>query len=98
SVMLDSDESGVTYTKVSSPFEGLSDIGSPRGDDHEYLELPWMPEDPYVKAALQASPSLYYVPGPDTTPPKSRSSGIVSLGCYFKYNKQDIGNDQEWTF
>ncbi|GJQ99165.1 hypothetical protein Tco_0522150 [Tanacetum coccineum] len=33
------------------------------------------------------------------TPPKSSgSSGIVTLGCYFKYNKQDIGNDQEWTF
>ncbi|GJW15618.1 putative reverse transcriptase domain-containing protein [Tanacetum coccineum] len=45
--MSDSDESRVTYTEVSSPFEGLSDIGSPRTDDHEYLELPWMPEDPY---------------------------------------------------
>ncbi|GJW88739.1 hypothetical protein Tco_0164079, partial [Tanacetum coccineum] len=64
SVMSDSDESGVTYTEVSSPFEGLSDIGSPRADDHEYLELPWMPEDPYVEAALQAPPSLDYVPGP----------------------------------
>ncbi|GKC18904.1 hypothetical protein Tco_1021054 [Tanacetum coccineum] len=62
--MSDSDESGVTYTEVSSPFEGLSDIGSPRADDHEYLELPWMPEDPYVEAALQAPPSLDYVPGP----------------------------------
>ncbi|GJZ54709.1 putative reverse transcriptase domain-containing protein [Tanacetum coccineum] len=38
--MSDSDESGVTYTEVSSPFEGLSVIGSPRADDHEYLELP----------------------------------------------------------
>ncbi|GKD28442.1 hypothetical protein Tco_1239220, partial [Tanacetum coccineum] len=28
-VMSDSDEYTVTYTKVSSPFEGLSDIGSP---------------------------------------------------------------------
>ncbi|GJR72497.1 hypothetical protein Tco_0084862 [Tanacetum coccineum] len=64
SVMSDSDESGVTYTEVSSPFEGLSDIGSPRADDHEYLELPWMPEDPYVEAALQAPPSPDYVPGP----------------------------------
>ncbi|GJZ95475.1 hypothetical protein Tco_0667809, partial [Tanacetum coccineum] len=45
--MSDSDESGVTYTEVSSPFEGLSNIGSPRADDHEYLELLWMPEDPY---------------------------------------------------
>ncbi|GJR52944.1 hypothetical protein Tco_1403465 [Tanacetum coccineum] len=63
--MSDSDESGVTYTEVSSPFEGLSDIGSPRADDHEYLELPGMPEDPYVEAAFQASPSPYYVPGPE---------------------------------
>ncbi|GKD55811.1 hypothetical protein Tco_1289198 [Tanacetum coccineum] len=63
--MSDSDESRVTYTEVSSPFEGLSDIGSPRADDHEYLELPWMPEDPYVEAALQAIPSPDYVPGPE---------------------------------
>ncbi|GKC42879.1 putative reverse transcriptase domain-containing protein [Tanacetum coccineum] len=65
SVMSDLDESGITYTAVSSPFEGLSDIGSPRVDDHEYLELPWMPEDPYVEAALQAPPSPDYVPGPE---------------------------------
>ncbi|GJU83707.1 hypothetical protein Tco_1286072 [Tanacetum coccineum] len=63
--MSDSDESGVTYTEVSSPFEGLSDIGSPRADDHEYLELPGIPEDPYVEAALQAPPSSDYVPGPE---------------------------------
>ncbi|GKB48038.1 hypothetical protein Tco_0898791 [Tanacetum coccineum] len=36
-------------------------IGSPRADDHEYLELPGMPEDPYVEAALQAPPSPDYV-------------------------------------
>ncbi|GKD68346.1 hypothetical protein Tco_1322436 [Tanacetum coccineum] len=63
--MSDSDESGVTYTEVSSPFEGLSDVGSPRADDHEYLELPGMPEDLYVEAALQAPPSPDYVPGPE---------------------------------
>ncbi|GJT23651.1 hypothetical protein Tco_0893588 [Tanacetum coccineum] len=70
--MSDSDESGITYTEVSSPFEGLSDIGSPRADDHEYLELPGMPEDPYVEAALQAPPSPDYVPGleePEQAPP-----------------------------
>ncbi|GJY33816.1 hypothetical protein Tco_0418285 [Tanacetum coccineum] len=65
SVMSDSDESGVTHTEVSSPFEDLSDIGSPRADDHEYLELPYMPEDPYLEAALQAPPSPDYVPGPE---------------------------------
>ncbi|GKD14832.1 putative ribonuclease H-like domain-containing protein, partial [Tanacetum coccineum] len=65
SVMSDSDESGITHTEVSSPFEDLSDIGSPRADDHELLELPYMPEDPYLEAALQAPPSPDYVPGPE---------------------------------
>ncbi|GJW85763.1 hypothetical protein Tco_0158908 [Tanacetum coccineum] len=59
--MSDSDESGVTYTEVSNLFEDLSDIGSPRADDHEYLELPGMPEDPYAPL----SPD--YVPGPEHT-------------------------------
>ncbi|GJR87297.1 hypothetical protein Tco_0211308 [Tanacetum coccineum] len=63
--MSDSDESGVTYTEVSSPFEGLSDIRSPRADDHEYLKLPWMPEDPYIEAALQAPPSPDYIVAED---------------------------------
>ncbi|GKF75432.1 hypothetical protein Tco_0224876, partial [Tanacetum coccineum] len=70
--MSDSDESGVTYTEVSSPFKGLSVIGSPRADDHEYLELPWMLEDPYPDAE-DASPTAQspdYVPesGPEAHP------------------------------
>nr|GFD46994.1 hypothetical protein [Tanacetum cinerariifolium] len=48
-------------------FEELSDIGSPRVDDHEHLMLPEMLEDPYVEVALQAPPSPYYVPGPKHT-------------------------------
>nr|GFD35417.1 hypothetical protein [Tanacetum cinerariifolium] len=60
-----SDESGVTYTDISSPFEELSDIGSPRADDYEHLMLPEMLEDPYVEVALQAPPSPDYVPGPE---------------------------------
>ncbi|GKE30943.1 hypothetical protein Tco_1450265, partial [Tanacetum coccineum] len=34
-------------------------------DDHEYLELPGMPEDPYVEATFQAPPSPDYVLGPE---------------------------------
>ncbi|GJY98813.1 hypothetical protein Tco_0516243 [Tanacetum coccineum] len=34
-------------------------------DDHELLELPYMPEDPYLEAALQAPPFPDYVPGPE---------------------------------
>nr|GFB25770.1 hypothetical protein [Tanacetum cinerariifolium] len=39
----------VTYTDISGPFEELSDIGSPRADDHEHLMLPVMLEDPYIE-------------------------------------------------
>ncbi|GKF47949.1 hypothetical protein Tco_0141200, partial [Tanacetum coccineum] len=50
---------------ISSPFEGLSDIGSPRADDYEYLEMPWIPEDPYVEDASPTAQSLDYVPESD---------------------------------
>ncbi|GJZ34676.1 hypothetical protein Tco_0580493, partial [Tanacetum coccineum] len=63
--MSDSDESGVTHTEISSPYEDLSDIGSPRADDHEFPEPPYMLEDPYAEAALQAPPSPDYVPESD---------------------------------
>ncbi|GJZ02280.1 hypothetical protein Tco_0520241 [Tanacetum coccineum] len=75
--MSDSDESGVTYTKVSSPFEGLSDIGSLRDDDHEYLELPGILKDLYVEAALQAPPSPDYVPSPEEPEQAPPSSDYV---------------------
>ncbi|GJV69590.1 hypothetical protein Tco_1485099 [Tanacetum coccineum] len=55
--MSDSDESRVTHTEISSPYEDLSDIGSPRADDHEFPEPPYMLEDPYFEAAHQAPPS-----------------------------------------
>ncbi|GKF08772.1 hypothetical protein Tco_0042996 [Tanacetum coccineum] len=63
--MSDSDESGVTHTEISSPFEGLSDIGSPGVVGPEHEGLPWMLDDMYVQVALQAPPSPYYIPGPE---------------------------------
>ncbi|GJZ70883.1 hypothetical protein Tco_0634734 [Tanacetum coccineum] len=63
--MSDSEDSAVTYTAVSSPFGGLSDIGSLGVDGP-----PVMPEDPYayVVAAYQAPPSPDYVLGPEYPP------------------------------
>ncbi|GJT99043.1 hypothetical protein Tco_1094561 [Tanacetum coccineum] len=63
--MLDSKDSTVTYTVVSSPFRGLSDIRSPGVDGP-----PVMPDDPYayVVAAFQAPPSPDYVSGPEYPP------------------------------
>nr|GFD61804.1 hypothetical protein [Tanacetum cinerariifolium] len=43
----------------------LSDIGSSRADDHEYLMLPEMLEDPYVEVVLQAPLSPDYMHGPE---------------------------------
>ncbi|GJQ96853.1 putative reverse transcriptase domain-containing protein [Tanacetum coccineum] len=72
SIMSDSEDSTVTYTKVSSPFEDLSDIGSLGVVRPEYEGLPWMLDDPYVQVVLQAPPSPDYMPGleePQQAPP-----------------------------
>ncbi|GJY97051.1 putative reverse transcriptase domain-containing protein [Tanacetum coccineum] len=63
--MSDSEDSTIRYTVVSSPFGGLSDIGSPGVDGP-----PVMPEDPYayVVAAFLAPPSPGYVPSPEYPP------------------------------
>ncbi|GJW09652.1 hypothetical protein Tco_1575479, partial [Tanacetum coccineum] len=61
-VMSDSEDSTVTYTEVSSPFEVFSNIGSP-GVDGPPIKL----EDPYayVVDAFHAPLSPNYVPGPE---------------------------------
>nr|GFB40845.1 hypothetical protein [Tanacetum cinerariifolium] len=67
--MSDSDESGVTYTDISNPFEELSDIGSPRADDHEHLILPEMLEDPYVEASSTEETEPFETDESTATPP-----------------------------
>nr|GEZ69210.1 reverse transcriptase domain-containing protein [Tanacetum cinerariifolium] len=61
-IMSDFKDSTVTYTTVSSPYEGRSGDVSPGVDG-----LPVMPEDPYayVVAAFQALPPPDYVLGPE---------------------------------
>ncbi|GJS50049.1 hypothetical protein Tco_0600170 [Tanacetum coccineum] len=63
--MSDLEDSMVTYTAVSSPFEDGSDIGLPGFDG-----LPIMPEDPYayIMAAYQVPPSPDYIPGLEVLP------------------------------
>ncbi|GKF23428.1 hypothetical protein Tco_0075750 [Tanacetum coccineum] len=63
--MSDSDESRVTHTEISNPFENLPDIGSPGVIGPEHGGLPWMLDDPYVQVALQTPPSPDYIPGPE---------------------------------
>ncbi|GKA41032.1 hypothetical protein Tco_0733625 [Tanacetum coccineum] len=58
--MSDSEDSTFTYTAVSSPFGGLSDIGSLGVVGPEHEGLPWMLDDPYV----QSPPPPDFVPEP----------------------------------
>nr|GEZ44230.1 reverse transcriptase domain-containing protein [Tanacetum cinerariifolium] len=76
--MSDSEDSTVTYIAVSSPFRGLSDIGSLRVDGP-----PVMLEDPYayVVAAFQAPPSPDYVSGTEYPP----SPEFILKPVYPKY-------------
>ncbi|GKE40217.1 hypothetical protein Tco_1463622 [Tanacetum coccineum] len=88
--MSDSDESTVTYTEVSSPFEGLSDIGSPGVVGPEHEGLPWMLDDPYVQVALQAPPSPDYIPGLEE-PQSPPLPDFVPEPVYPKYMPQEDG-------
>ncbi|GJU98582.1 hypothetical protein Tco_1327853 [Tanacetum coccineum] len=86
--MSNSDESGVTYTEISSPFEGLSNIGSPGVVGPEHEGLPWMLDDPYVQVALQAPPSPDYIPGPEE-PQSPPLPNFVPEPIYPEYMPQE---------
>ncbi|GKC74673.1 hypothetical protein Tco_1120556 [Tanacetum coccineum] len=75
-------DSTITYTTVSSPFEGLSDIGSLGVDGP-----PVMPEDlyAYVAAAFQAPPSPVYVPGPKEPEQASLSPEFIPEPVYLVF-------------
>ncbi|GJZ27564.1 hypothetical protein Tco_0571817, partial [Tanacetum coccineum] len=90
--MSDSEDSTVTYTTVSSPFEGLSDIGSPGVDGP-----PVMPEDPYayVVAAFQVPPSFDYVLGPEEPEQAPLSPEFVPEPVYQEFMPPEDEDDPE---
>ncbi|GKC77911.1 hypothetical protein Tco_1128685, partial [Tanacetum coccineum] len=86
-VMSDSEDSTVTYTTVSSPFGGMSGIGSPRVDGP-----PMILEDPYayVVAAFQAPPSPNYVLPVEEQPlPAAISPTADSLGYILESDPEE---------
>nr|GFB49858.1 hypothetical protein [Tanacetum cinerariifolium] len=83
--MSDSEDSMVTYTTVSSPYEGRSEDVSPGVNGP-----PVMMKDPYayVVAAFQALPPSNYVPGleePEQAPPSPVYIPYVPKPVYPKY-------------
>ncbi|GKA68770.1 hypothetical protein Tco_0768687 [Tanacetum coccineum] len=83
--MSDSEDSTVTYTAVSSPYEDSSDMGSPGVEGP-----PMMQEDPhaYVVAIFQAPPYPDYVPDPEEpeqAPPSPVYLPYVPEPVYLEY-------------
>ncbi|GKC41057.1 hypothetical protein Tco_1053441, partial [Tanacetum coccineum] len=62
SSMSDSEDSTVTYTEISSPYEDLSDIGSPGVEGPIFQDPPSLDYVPGPEEPEQAPPSPIYVP------------------------------------
>ncbi|GJV68613.1 hypothetical protein Tco_1484122 [Tanacetum coccineum] len=60
--MSDSEDSTVTYTEISSPYEDLSDIGSPGAEGPIFQDPPSPDYVPSPEEPEQAPPSPIYVP------------------------------------
>ncbi|GKF44899.1 hypothetical protein Tco_0131451, partial [Tanacetum coccineum] len=92
-VMSDSDESGVTYTKISSTFEELSDIGSPRVGDEVFLTE----EQPLPAAASPTAQSPYYVPesDPKEDPEEDDDEDPKEDLADYPANRGDDGDDED---
>nr|GEX49871.1 hypothetical protein [Tanacetum cinerariifolium] len=95
--MSDSEDSKVTYTTVSSPYEGRSGDVSPGVNGPSV-----MPEDPYayVVATFQALPPPDYVPGleePEQAPPSPVYIPYVPKPVYPEYipSEDDDEDDDE---
>nr|GFA30617.1 hypothetical protein [Tanacetum cinerariifolium] len=98
--MSDSDESWVTYTEVSSPFEDLANIGSPRADDHERLELPVMLEDargPIHRGPQHADDQIVAEDQPyvEDASPTAQSPKYVPESDLEAYPEEDDDEDPE---
>ncbi|GKC30286.1 hypothetical protein Tco_1037580, partial [Tanacetum coccineum] len=59
--MSDSEDSTVTYTEISSPYEDLSDMGSPGVEGPIFQD----PPSPDYVTGPEGPPSPDYVPGPE---------------------------------
>ncbi|GJT21790.1 putative reverse transcriptase domain-containing protein, partial [Tanacetum coccineum] len=62
SSMSDSEDSTVTYTEISSPYEDLSDVGSPGAEGPIFQDPPSSDYVPGPEEPEQAPPSPIYIP------------------------------------
>ncbi|GKB16035.1 hypothetical protein Tco_0849958, partial [Tanacetum coccineum] len=89
SSMSDSEDSTVTYTEISSPYEDLSDIGSPGAEGPIFQDPPSPDYVPGPEEPEQAPPSPIYVPFvpepvyPEFLPELSASSMFILIVSSF---------------
>ncbi|GJV71175.1 putative reverse transcriptase domain-containing protein [Tanacetum coccineum] len=109
--MSETDESGVIHTEISSPFKGLSDIGSPRVVRPEHEGLPWMldylyvqedevflaEEQPLLVAALPTALSPNYVSesNPEEDPKEDDDEDPEEDPVYYPADGGDDGDDED---
>ncbi|GKG09825.1 hypothetical protein Tco_0338571, partial [Tanacetum coccineum] len=60
--MSDSEDSTVTYTEISSPYDDLSDVGSPGAEGPIFQDPPSLDYVPGPEELEQAPPSPIYIP------------------------------------
>ncbi|GKE95300.1 hypothetical protein Tco_1580155 [Tanacetum coccineum] len=91
--MSDFKDSTITYTAVSNPFEGLSDIGSSRVDGP-----PVMPEDPYAYVFMPPEDEVLPAeeqPLPAAASPTADSPGYVLESDHEEDPEEDDNEDPE---
>ncbi|GJR07764.1 hypothetical protein Tco_0790416 [Tanacetum coccineum] len=91
--MSNSNESTVTYTEVSSPFEGLSDIGSPGVEDEVFPAE----EEPLPAAASPTAQSLNYVSksDPEEDPEEDNDEDPEDDPADYPADGGDDGDDED---
>ncbi|GJX03834.1 putative reverse transcriptase domain-containing protein [Tanacetum coccineum] len=97
-VMSDSDESGVTHTEISSPFEDLSDIGLPRvaPPSPDYIPGPEEPQSPPLPDFVP-EPSPDYVPesDPEADPEEDDDDDLEEDPVDYPADRGDDGDEDD---
>ncbi|GJS36848.1 putative reverse transcriptase domain-containing protein [Tanacetum coccineum] len=98
SSMSDSEDSTVTYTEISSPYEDLSDMGSPRAEGPIFQDPPSPDyEQPLPIAASPTTESLGYIPesDPEEDPEEDDEEDPEEDPTDYPADKGDDRDDEE---
>ncbi|GJV69869.1 hypothetical protein Tco_1485378 [Tanacetum coccineum] len=96
--MSDSEDSTVTYTEISNPYEDLSDTGSPGAEGPIFQDPPSPDYVPGPEEPEQAPPSPIYVPlypDPEEDPEEDDEQDPEEDPTDYPADRGDGGDDEE---